>query len=203
MTSNHDGLIEHARRTAANLDQVGIQSEADLIRDLADALASLTENGEGEAQPVAWRCARGTDAWVYYSSYGAAHVHELHGGVIAQPLYASPAIATTPVADVPSGEPGQGWEIDETATAELREIDAALRRGAQIGNNIVGAASPSSPQVMDTGGQTVADTFARGFVTCNSDGQNSRYEVVAKFQTLKEAQNAHSALVHLIAARRA
>jgi hypothetical protein len=33
------------------------------------------------------------------------------------------------------------------------------------------------------------------FITCVSDGQAARYEVVAKFRTLEEAQRAHTALL--------
>jgi hypothetical protein len=41
-----------------------------------------------------WRCERAPGDWVYYTDYGAAHVHELHGGVVAQPV-STPAAPTT------------------------------------------------------------------------------------------------------------
>jgi len=53
----------------------------------AEAIAAWNRRTQPSAgEPVAWRCERSRGDWVYYTEYGAAHVHELHGGVIAQPL---------------------------------------------------------------------------------------------------------------------
>jgi hypothetical protein len=93
---------------------------------------------EVKGEPVAWRCERGRDDWVYYTEYGAAHVHELHAAVIAQPLYASPpadsgglrAAALAVVAaydDCTGAEPSQSV-LDRAIDVDLRAAIAAAER---------------------------------------------------------------------------
>lgn len=48
----------------------------------------------------------------------------------------------------------------------------------------------------------VHDTGQQGFITCESHGTEGRYEVVAKFRTLGQAQAFYSSLVNLGAAYR-
>ncbi len=81
-TRLHD-IVEAVNKTS---------DEGDLSLEQCLGLAVLLDRAlpHGDTAAVAWRCERGTNDWVYYTEYGAAHVHELHGGVIAQPLYAAP-----------------------------------------------------------------------------------------------------------------
>jgi len=49
--------------------------------------------------------------------------------------------------------------------------------------------------------EVLRDAFRRAFITSNSDGQNARYEVTAKFPSLRLAQDAHDALISALSTK--
>ncbi len=164
MTSNHDGLIERLRTDIAYLRErlAGtLHTIANDISEAADALASLTENGEGEA-PLAHMDSADDEA--IYWAMNNLHALRRDNGEMLYGLTgvvrafqagkaASPAIATTPVADVPSG----WWLVPIEPTEAMyaaaeREWDGRMSVRTRGVWQAMLAASPSSPQVMDTGG---------------------------------------------------
>ncbi len=112
------GLVEYDRRASHSCNR-------DALR--AAITAYLEHSGKSstplprEYQEVAWRCERGTNDWVYYTDYGSAHIHELHGGVIAEPLYPASAIQAL-VSE--RDEARAAWEIlHETVARRNAELE--------------------------------------------------------------------------------
>ncbi len=186
MTSNHDGLIERARAHADDMQfptdcqfTAAETKAAQLLHDLADALASLTENGEGERNAVLEEAAKVIDQYVIdeQPSDVKTILARRMASSIRNRKSASPAIATTPVADVPSGTRRRQFKLwfFRDLSEDQRKLLYTLAGlpSEEIHNHMHEAmaldhilatltASPSSPQVMDTGGWQPIETHPTG-----------------------------------------
>lgn len=77
--------------------------------------------------------------------------------------------------------------IDDAKAAAQADYEARIRSAL---------AAPQPSQSRDE----VVEALRGAFITCNSDGQAGRYEVVAKFRTLRKAQDAHGAIIRALSA---
>lgn len=85
-----------------------------------------------------------------------------------------------------------------TAEREMHEAQAAHTRAITLATKQQIRATAAERQALEMREALSAlyTAYAAGFVTCESDGANSRYAVTAKFRDLKAAQNGHRTLLN-------